>query len=203
MQVANINMSDTSHTCPPGLTENNTLSVRSCTKSYSPGCATASINAFGIEYSRVCGKIIGYQFGRSLSFYPYWLNSYPIDSNYVDGVSLTHGTNPRQHIWTFAAALDEEVIGYIGQCPCVNTRSTQSPRIPSWVGDDYFCDTGATWRATFGTFYRDDPLWDGEGCGRYNTCCSFNTPPVLACKPNRIVANIMQYTNSLTVQHEE
>ena len=25
--------------------------------------------------------------------------------------------------------------------------------------------------------YRDDPLWDGAGCGPLNTCCSFNNPP--------------------------
>lgn len=178
MQVANINMNDTSHTCPPGLTENNTQTVRSCTVSYlnTPGCSSAAINTFGTEYSLVCGKLIGYQFGKAISFYPYFANSYSIDSYYVDGVSLTHGTSPRQHIWTFAVALDEEG-DYNGQCPCINTRNTRSPRIPSWVGDDYFCDTGATWQATAGTFYRDDPLWDGEGCGEYNTCCSFNTPP--------------------------
>ena len=173
MQVANINMSDTSHTCPPGLIENNTLSVRSCTKSYSPGCSAAAIDTFGIGYSHVCGKIIGYQYGRPQSFIP---SSHPIDRNYVDGVSLTHGTNPRQHIWTFAAAIDEELF-YTGQCSCVNTCNTRQPRIPSWVGNDYFCDTGAAQIATVGTFYRDDPLWDGEGCGEYNTCCSFNTPP--------------------------
>ena len=176
MQVANINMNDTSHTCPPGLIENNTLSVRSCTKTYSPGCSAAAINTFGIEYSRVCGKVIGYQSGFTESFYSSRTHS-SIDSTYVDGVSLTHGTSPRQHIWTFAAAIDELVRTYVGQCPCVNTRNNRSPRIPPWVGDDYFCDTGATWTATTGTFYRDDPLWDGEGCGRYNTCCSFNTPP--------------------------
>ena len=177
MQVANINMNDTSHTCPPGLTEDNTLSVRSCTKSYSAGCASASINTLGIEYSRVCGKIIGYQYGRPESFYPSWQYSYPIDSYYVDGVSLTHGTNPRQHIWTFAAATDEERTNYYGQCPCVNIRNTRPRRIPPWVGDDYFCDTGATWQATTRTLYSDNPLWDGEDCGRYNTCCSFNSPP--------------------------
>ena len=28
-----------------------------------------------------------------------------------------------------------------------------------------------------GIFYPNDPLWDGQGCGRLNTCCSFNSPP--------------------------
>ena len=29
----------------------------------------------------------------------------------------------------------------------------------------------------FITFYGDNPLWDGSGCGSTSTCCSFNTPP--------------------------
>ena len=37
---------------------------------------------------------------------PYYSNrALTIDSQYVDGVSLTHGQYPRKHIWTFAAAL--------------------------------------------------------------------------------------------------
>jgi hypothetical protein len=43
------------------------------------------------------------------------------------------------------------------------------------VGNDYFCDTGATSNAQL-RFYTD-PLWDGAGCGGQNTCCSFNNPP--------------------------
>ena len=44
---------------------------------------------------------------------------------------------------------------------------------------DYFCDTGLE---TFESgnqrgFNRDDPLWDGAGCGPTSTCCNFNTPP--------------------------
>ncbi len=27
------------------------------------------------------------------------------------------------------------------------------------------------------TFYSDDPLWDGQGCGGTSTCCEFNHPP--------------------------
>ena len=26
------------------------------------------------------------------------------------------------------------------------------------------------------TFYPDDPLWDGQGCGPTTTCCTFNNP---------------------------
>ena len=44
---------------------------------------------------------------------------------------------------------------------------------PSFVGDDYFCESGnhnANWDYTL---YTSDPLWDGQGCGSIEaTCCS-------------------------------
>ena len=45
-----------------------------------------------------------------------------------------------------------------------------------FIGNDYFCDTGS--ETDGGTdFYGDDPLWDGQGCGPNNECCTFNNPP--------------------------
>ena len=91
----------------------------------------------------------------------------------MDGVSLTHG-DPRQHIWTFAVAQDELNTSPSSNCPCTNTnQSAQARPPPATVGNDYFCDTGSARL----TFYGDDPMWDGAGCGPLNTCCSFNTPP--------------------------
>ena len=96
-----------------------------------------------------------------------------IDSIYhVDGVSLTHGLNPRKHIWTFAGASDESTIYPNIKCPCINTNISPPP-IPSFIGSDYFCDTALTTRFnTSFILYPSDPLWDGEGCGPTNTCCS-------------------------------
>ena len=48
---------------------------------------------------------------------------------------------------------------------------------PSFVGNDYFCDTGVDTGLSREAFYSDDPLWDGAGCGPQSTCCSFNSPP--------------------------
>ena len=49
-----------------------------------------------------------YQFGATSAFWQYTCG---IDSYYVDGVSLTHGSaGRRQHIWTFAAGVSEVVI---------------------------------------------------------------------------------------------
>ena len=99
----------------------------------------------------------------------------------MTGVSLTHGRNPRKHIWTFAGAPDETTSESSFKCPCLNSAldPAVSSRIPSFVGNDYFCDTALSVR--HGTVPRalqpSDPLWDGKGCGPTNTCCSFNTPP--------------------------
>ena len=117
----------------------------------------------GIEYSQVCGRIIGYQYGSPDAFY----NQVTLDDDYVDGISLTHGQLPRQHIWTFAAAW------HVNGCPCSHNYTRGAP---SFIGQDYFCETGHRdqWEVIF---YPDDPLWDGQGCGGTSTCCSFNNPP--------------------------
>ena len=61
----------------------------------------------------------------------------------MDGVSLTHGGNPKRHIWTFVAAHDDmfgtRQIPSICQCVLSSNRRIMAP--PSFVGMDYFCDT--------------------------------------------------------------
>ena len=168
MRVTRLNMTNSSHTCPAGL-KLLTTPKRLCAKNIDEGgCSSATFNLHGIRYTHVCGKIIGYQQGSTDAFWHYHHNhNLTIDDTYVDGISLTHGRNPRKHIWTFAAALYEVTTShshYVYVCPCTNIHLPQSVPIPPYVGSDYFCDTQGT-------------LWDGHGCGRLNTCCSFNNPP--------------------------
>jgi hypothetical protein len=127
------------------------------------GCSSAEdfTNSYGIGYTKMCGRIIGYQFGSTNGF----SRSNSIE-RYVDGVSLTHGS-PRQHIWTFAAAREER------DCACSGVGH-ETP--PAFVGNDYFCDAGSATYAGL-IFYADNPLWDGAGCAQ-STCCSFNNPPL-------------------------
>ena len=177
MRLASIDMNDTSSNCPSGL-RTITSPRRLCAKNIDgDGCSSVIFPVQGVQYSRMCGKIIGYQQSTPDAFKSYiLLGQTSLDSNYVDGISLTHGTNPRQHIWTFVAALHEDNSYRDYVCPCTNTRNSPPPEVPDFVGHDYFCDTGneGTWQFTF---YGDDPLWDGAGCGPYNTCCSWNSPP--------------------------
>ena len=49
--------------------------------------------AGGYTYTKVCGRVIGYQVGHPDAFH----SSKSIDKAYVEGVSITHGS-PRSHI---------------------------------------------------------------------------------------------------------
>ena len=178
MRVTRLNMTNSSHTCPAGL-KLLTTPKRLCAKNIDGGgCSSATFNLHGIRYTHVCGKIIGYQQETPDAFWSYYRNrSLTIDDNYVDGISLTHGRNPRKHIWTFAAALHEVLTSFRQSlCPCTNIHNTVTIPIPPYVGSDYFCDTASEGRYQH-VFYPNDPLWDGQGCGRLSTCCSFNSPP--------------------------
>ena len=169
MRVADLDMTNSSHQCPRGFQQRTDAGRRTCIPVISVGCSSVNFSA-AEGYSRVCGKIIGYQVGAPDTFNLY---SNPTIDSYIDGVSLTHG-HPRQHIWSFAAGLDE--VGSVPQnnCPCTNSGGAVPP---PFVGNDYFCDTGSKQHYQLGHFYNEDPLWDGAGCGPLNTCCSFNNPP--------------------------
>ncbi len=120
--------------------------------------------------------IRAYQYGPTIAFYN---GDRSIDQNYLDGFSLTHGrAGHRTHIWSFAAGVAEELVydaDYLCHCSGSSFASAAS-RIPSFVGNSYFCETGV---AVFhvGNLFPDDPLWDGQGCGPGSTCCSLNGPP--------------------------
>ena len=178
MRVASIDMTECGSECPSGLRTIVEGSHRVCAMNIDgAGCSSVVFQVDGVQYSRVCGKIIGYQQKTPNAFRSYINGGQTtIDSRYVDGISLTHGQCPRKHIWTFVAALHEDNSHRDNVCPCTNTRNNPLPAVPPFVGQDYFCDTGSENHYQF-IFYPNDPLWDGAGCGQFSTCCSFNSPP--------------------------
>ena len=176
MRVAHIDMRNTNHQCPSGLTlvSRSSPPRRMCNVT-TTGCVSTTFAVHGVEYSHLYGRIIAYQNGVPIAFHH--INSFDeIDEPYVHGVSLTHGQSPRKHIWTFVGAADELSSSPTYKCPCSNTNISPPPRVPDFVGNDYFCDTGSSSHFML-IFYPSDPLWDGKGCGPTNTCCSFNNPP--------------------------
>ena len=182
MKVADIDMTDTYQNCPDGFKVINRIEspLRTCGRTNSlKRCASTIFPVHGIKYSHVCGRIIGYQVGSPDAFYPFLNLKQLIDGYYINGISLTHGQSPRQHIWSFAGAVGESYHGGDDSlCPCVNNRESASNIIPPFVGNDYFCDTALRgYNFSDGFFYQKDPLWDGQGCGSTSSCCEFNKAP--------------------------
>ncbi len=172
-----IDMTNSSHQCPGDMEEVTLSGKRVCGRNSSAAresCVSATFSTSGLLYSQVCGRIRGYQYESPDAFY---YTSDSIESRYVDGVSVTHGPpSSRKHVWTFATGNSES--STYGSCPCAPNADLSSIRVPSFVGQDYFCESGISARHAYARLYPDDPLWDGDGCTvAGNTCCQFNNPP--------------------------
>ncbi len=145
MRVANLDMTDPNQNCPDGLrmATRTEPPLRTCGRVEGPGCVSTTYSTYGVEYSKVCGRIIGYQNSTPDAFLSYFSNrALSIDDVYVDGVNLTHGQSPRQHIWTFAGALDETLSNTL-VCPCTRPDLPYTGVVPPFIGQDYFCETGS------------------------------------------------------------
>ena len=177
-RVVYLDMTNPNTTCPSGwqLTR---LPRRTCGRA-TGGANTHDSATFRVtrgEYNKICGKIRAYQYASPDGFprIPSTLVA-TIDNAYVDGVSVTHGT-PRNHIWTFVAGTSEGDPNSIGACPC---DAKVDISVPSFVGDDYFCESGVNRRWNQSRdyiFHSNDTLWDGEDCLPSSTCCSQRNPP--------------------------
>ena len=167
-RVAYLNMTDSSEKCPNGFRLYSDNGVRACGRPVSSGgsCVGVTFPSGNIEYSQVCGKVIGYQVGFPDGAYP---STGSINSHYCDGISLTHG-NPRNHIWTFICGTTDNYL--YSRCPC-GSKDPRTP--PSFVGNDYYCESGSPNYPVEGKFYTNDPLWDGHQCGSIETACCQRT----------------------------
>ena len=182
-RVINLDMADRGHMCPANWRLLETP-VRGCGRRTWIGhtCESVTYSVHGRSYSSVCGRILAYQRGLGGAFYHAGNNNLnTIEEAYLSGVSLTHGpAETRQHIWSFVGADIEQDPNYYTRynCPCTNTNISWPHQVPSFINNDYFCDTGNPGPGkSWTTYYPNDPLWDGEGCGSTSTCCEFNSPP--------------------------
>ncbi len=159
-RVAYLNMTDPSQQCPSTWSRKVYNSqFRACGR---PDTTTASCpaNFYSIsrQYSKVCGRVNAIQFATPDAFH-----SATINEVYLDGVSITHGT-PRKHIWSFVSATNE--------------RDSDASQSPSFVGRNYYCESGNPAQDWHSLAYINDKLWDGELCRSEGTCCTGgNTPP--------------------------
>ena len=135
-------------------------------------CSSANFSTNGISYQRVCGRARGYQKGDTPAFYGSHRHyNRTIDQDYVDGLSITYSSNPRQHIWTFASGRGERSHNPYN-CPC-SISGGYSPS--SFVENNYYCESGSQYRPSNGEYFFNDALWDGEGC--VDNCCDDTTQP--------------------------
>lgn len=173
MQVADFNATTLPHECPPPLqvVEGSCGRVLCGRGLSSPGCSSVYYSTFGVPYSMVCGRVIGYQFSTPNAFFAHQYDStISIDEAYLDGVSISYGSSPRQHIWSFAAGISRSVTG-TSICPCSSPRPN-TLSVPPFVKQNYFCESGNhALLPEDGKLFCEDPLWDGLGCDEGNSCC--------------------------------
>ena len=166
-RIGYLDMSDATQNCPSGLRYYNTGGVRACGSNTFRGGCSVSIRypSNGISYTQICGRITAYQFG----------DTDPIDgvnninANYLEGVSITRGS-PRQHVWSFLAGLTE---GSTNRCPCATGSSVT---VRSFMGNNYFCESGNPNSGWSRTLYTADPLWDGQNCRSNEAPCCNGLP---------------------------
>ena len=136
-------------------------------------CSSANFSTNGIHYQRVCGRARGYQKGETDGFNAYHNQGQTIDGYYADGLLITYG-NPRQHIWTYVCGVFDDNGAPCCNCPC-SVGGGLAP--PSFVGTNYYCESGAITTYNISTYYFNDPLWDGSDCYSSTNCCTNPTQP--------------------------
>ena len=141
-------------------------------------CSSASFSTNGISYQKVCGRARGYQKGDTLAFWAshdyYSIGFKNIEQSHVSGLSITHGRpGNRQHIWTYASGRGERDKS-VHSCPCSYNQSTNPL---DFIGNNYYCEAGSTYRSNHDVYYLNDTLWDGAGC--VDNCCDGTTPTMV------------------------
>ena len=173
-QLVYLNMSDPSQQCPSAWREYNISGVRACGRPDSGTGSCPSVQYISYQqYSRVCGRIIGYQYATPDAFQPHPPNNIRIN---LDGINITRGVN-RSHIWSYVAGVNQNTSSQsASKCPC-STDNEQVAGPPPSIGNRYYCESGNPGKDhEHNIFYSDDPLWDGQKCE--GTCCTgTNSPP--------------------------
>ena len=167
-RVANVNMRQPNTICPHGFTQRVLSGRVLCGRNTVVGCQSSIFSTHGLSYSHVCGKLLGYQYGGPDAFNRSIMeNINTVNGNYVDGASITYGSSPRKHIWTYAVGT-RTYTDMKFDCPCNNGNSFEAPSV---VGSDYYCESAFTRNLHFPSLYQSDPLWDGQQCSDLEALC--------------------------------
>ncbi|XP_065180675.1 uncharacterized protein LOC135811376 isoform X1 [Sycon ciliatum] len=157
--------------CPGNMRFQN-LQVKLCTRRASSvgGCDGATFQSPIAEYSEVMGFVTGYRDNTLDAFHSAHYHNTPLNSWYMDGVSITHGS-PMQHLWTYTGSFNEVDVAH---CPCSPRAGAQTP---PFVGSHYYCaDHGHAWRRW--TFTPAAHAWSNTSqCTAGGTCCDNTDMP--------------------------
>jgi len=167
--------------CPSGWLSTTIpgTSARGCRPSFSTaGCDSVfySTSACGSGYGHVTGYLTAYQKGTTNAFANIASSKYGdrwIDGPYLDGVSITHG-NPyrgqeRKHLFSYALGFSDNYNSPKYNCPCAQYPG---PAPPSFVRDDYYCDSGTSGCPSTYKYYCGYPLFKNIKCFNGNNCCA-------------------------------
>ena len=172
MRIGYFDMGGNLAECPEPL-ERFAVNGRWYCRRTAAGCTSVHFSALGKNYTAVCGMVEGYQYGSMVGFTHSTASKTP-DDLYADGISITHGSSPRSHLWTYVVGLNANPDNYIphAQCPC--TVLGTSTTLPNFLASDYYCDSVNPSRNSHkdGHLY-PDRLWDNSGpsCVSGSTCC--------------------------------
>ena len=73
-------------------------------------------------------------------------------------------------MWTYVSGYTDDLSHPELNCPCA---ATPGPDPPAFVGDHYYCESGATGQVG-NEYFTADILWDGYGCHHANNNCCTN-----------------------------
>ena len=163
--------------CPSGLTLYTSGNTKACgrrSNAAAGSCDSTTFSSLGIKYSQVCGHVYGYQYNSPDAYAVHAGKTNiqsRIDSAYIDGVSITHGT-PRKHIWSLMAGQMERTTSASKKYVCPCSTNNEQPKLASFIGNDYFCESGNNGTTYKNGYWTADVLWDGKNC-RHNeaNCC--------------------------------
>ena len=169
MRIGFFDMTQAFSECPSPLQMFLQNNKKYCRRQY-PGCTSVYFDSLSQQYTEVCGMVEGYQYGHMDAFSTSLTS---INSAHLDGISITHGS-PRQHIWSYAVgevAYSSLFSPRSDVCPC--TRYGTTATVPSFIGSDYYCSTGATSGTVTTSNVFPTPLWrnSGPACSFGSTCC--------------------------------
>jgi hypothetical protein len=108
------------------------------------------VNTMGIPYAEIRGGVSAYQSGSNDGFRRYEGGS-RIDDTYVDGISFTYKDelDQRNHLFTYVIGQSQS--GNAQSCPAVGGESP-----PSFVGSNYYCESGNTSEGYTFDFYKEE-----------------------------------------------